>query len=152
MQKNVDLAGSKHKSAFYVMCIVVNVASAHTKRKIHNEKWLSWGWVRPASILACRVLARSEYRSFARVIHLYKIYTQFDLGMGTQTSVKRTTEKPEKSTTILPLINFSQNENWGVDFFFFSRQNDEEKRMKEEKWATKRGIKGLLGRDQNHIH
>lgn len=58
---------------------------------MHNEKWMSWGCEWPVSILAWR--ARSEYERFAKAIHLYKIYTYFDLGADRQISLRGGTEK-----------------------------------------------------------
>lgn len=73
------------------------------------------------SILAWRRLARSEYESLATVIHLYKIYTCFDLGVDTQISQRGSAEKflRGKYTTIPPLrlfIYFSQCKEKDVNY------------------------------------
>lgn len=62
-----------------------------TNTSMHNEKRMSWGCKWPVSILAWR--ASSEYERFAKVIHLYKIYTYFDLGADRQISLRGGTEK-----------------------------------------------------------
>lgn len=76
--------------------------------------------------MAWRVLARSEYASFAKVIHLYKIYIYFDLGADRQISLRGATEKlgrkktthPRPSTPppLLLFINFSQCKKKGINY------------------------------------
>lgn len=88
-----------------MLYILQSAACLHTHKhtSMHNEKWLSRGCVWPVSILAWRVLARSEYASFAKVIHLYKIYIYFDLGADRQISLRGATEKLGRKKTTHPL-------------------------------------------------
>lgn len=103
--------------------ILQSAACLHTHKhtSMHNEKWVSRGCVWPVSILAWRVLARSEYESFAKVINFYKIYTYFDLGADRQISLRWPPEKlGRKNTTPHPtprsFINFSQCKKKGINY------------------------------------
>ena len=114
---------------------------------MHSEKWVSRGRVRPVSILAWRLLARSEYESFATVIHLYKIYTYFDLGADTQISPRRATEKLGGKNTTIPLlllfINFSQREKRDINYLpIQTRPVEEGEGRKEGKEGEKKEKRG----------
>lgn len=60
----------------------------HNHTGTRTEEWVPQGWVWPASIQAwvCEPC-------LARVIHLYKTYTDFDLGVDRQISLRRNPEK-----------------------------------------------------------